>query len=410
MKPPSLDSEYSLVPDGKNISLGDTLVEITKTVALQQIDGMGPRRLAQLIESEGSVQNIGHAALQSAALKSMPASGRRALSHFLQAPKRSLQWQFAERTVDWLERAGAKALTIGDRAFPEILRQLHDCPVLLYTNGQDEVLNKDSVSIVGTRKPTMEGDRFTRELAGELCRQGLVVVSGMARGIDTAAHQGAIDAGGQTVAVWATGLDRPYPASNQRLAKDILSNGCVMTEMALGTPSSPGLFPRRNRLVSGLSLGVIVAEAALPSGSLITAAYAAEQNRDVFAVPGSVYSQVSRGCHQLIKDGARLVESVDDVLEELNLIGRSLPENGASRAFNVQSLIDELSVELRQVYDLIQYEPTSFEVVAAELFQLKHPIMNSADALSAALVELELEGLIAVAGGLYHRRVKRPGS
>ena len=225
----------------------------------------------------------------------------------------------------------------------------------------------------------------------------------MAVGIDAAAHRGALAVDGQTVAVWATGLDIVYPPSHAALAQQIIQQGCVITEMPVGTPALPSYFPRRNRLVSALGFGVLVVQAGLPSGSLITAHYAAEQNREVFAVPGSVQNPLSRGGHQLIKDGAVLVESEADVLAVINqrLTAYGLPIIGSGEQSRVgldrsNNEIPALCPTLQTVLAAIGFDPSPFEVIEA---RLSEPV----EALSAALVDLELEGLIQVIGGLYTR-------
>ncbi len=367
-------------------------------ISLQQVDSLGPIRLSKLLSMAGSIERLFSGSMESFSSVATSSRGQRELERLLRNPPLSPQWEVAERTIEWLAQAGAVALLKEDVRFPPLLKELTDCPPLIYLQGDVDTCLMPSISIVGTRKPTSAGRKFAADLAADLIRAGVVVTSGMAIGIDTAAHRGAINAGGKTVSVWATGLDLVYPIVNQQLAGDIIQNGCVLTEMPLGTPSLPAYFPRRNRIVSGLSLGVIVVEAALPSGSLITAGYAAEQNREVFAVPGSVYNPQCRGCHQLIKEGAALVESAEDVLAELDLqiggslVGRPLDNDPQSE------IIESLSNELREIYILLEIEPIPFEIIANQ-------VSFSVDSLSAALIELELMGLLSVEGGFYSRRV-----
>lgn len=377
-----------------------------KLIALQHIRDIGPIGQTQLLAHAGSIDNLFDGAIDPCSVPGLRALGRRELRCFLANPKASPQWEAAERTLDWLHQTGAQVLCQDDKHFPPLLKQLSDCPLLLYLHGDVNCLNAESLSIVGTRKPHIDGSEFTEHLAADLAEAGLLIVSGMAIGIDTAAHRGALNVGGKTAAVWATGLDVIYPPSNLELAHQIAASGCVITEMPLGTPPSPYYFPRRNRLVSGMSLGVVVVQAALPSGSLITAGYAAEQNREVFAVPGSVKSPLSAGCHQLIKDGATLVESAADILQVIDSL-RAAQRPGTSTAvigspkttrsdIKQQALIESLSEELREVLDVIGYDPVPFELIESRL-------EYSVDNLNMALIDLELNGLLSVTGGLYCR-------
>lgn len=363
----------------------------TTLIALQQMDGLGPVQLNKLVESIEKPSDFLGGNIDPGDIPSLSTKARKALLNFLRAPKTSVHWEFACRTMDWLQSSGSQLIGKTEHCFPTKLQEISDCPPFIYLRGNKNLLLKDSISIVGTRKPTMIGKRFTESLARELSDAGLVVVSGMALGIDTFAHQGAVVGAAGTLAVWATGLDRVYPESNLALAKNLITNGAILSEMPLGTPSAPGLFPRRNRIVSGVSLGTIVVEAALPSGSLITANLAAEQNREVFAVPGSVNNLVSKGCHQLIKDGAVLVESAADVLGTLNGF-RSFHVDIDTRAADASQ--PSLQGHLKRVLDALDIEAVPFEVVMSRCNE-------SVDVLNMALIDLELMGLIVVDAGLY---------
>jgi len=212
-------------------------------------------------------------------------------------------------------------IALGDPDYPALLTQIHDPPARLYVNGR--LPAEPMIAIVGSRRATPYGQRAARRLARDLSEVGVVVVSGLARGIDAAAHRGALEGGSPTVAVMATGLDRIYPPEHAELAQAIAQSGAVITEAEPGTPPLPGRFPVRNRIISGLSLGVIVVEAAQRSGALITARMAAEQGRDVLCVPGSIENPLATGVHQLIKDGAKLVQTVEDVLDEFAELSRA---------------------------------------------------------------------------------------
>ncbi len=223
-----------------------------------------------------------------------------------------------ERTETWLAKTDCHLLTWADSAYPPLLREIADAPPLLYLQGDPETLSCPQLAIVGSRNATLQGSALARAFATQLLQHGLLITSGLALGIDTAAHQGALEAGGPTLAVLGTGVDHIYPARNRELAARIVAEGgALISELPLGSPPVAQNFPRRNRIISGLALGVLVVEASPRSGSLITARYALEQGREVFALPGSVHSPQSRGCHALIRQGAKLVEEVDHLLEEL---------------------------------------------------------------------------------------------
>ncbi len=222
-----------------------------------------------------------------------------------------------DRSIAWSEQPGNHIITLADPAYPPALLEIADPPTLLYLRGNPALLQRRGVAMVGSRNATPQGLQTAESFARALASQGQCIISGLALGIDAAAHRGALAAGGDTVAVIGTGADRLYPARNKELALAIIERGAMVSEFPLGTPSIANNFPRRNRIISGLARGVLVVEAAPESGSLITARLAAEQGREVFAIPGSIHSPVARGCHKLIKQGAKLVETAADVIEEL---------------------------------------------------------------------------------------------
>jgi len=226
-----------------------------------------------------------------------------------------------EGARDWeaLQKLGGTIITIQDAAYPPLLRQIYDPPILLYVQGQLLEEDRQALAIVGSRRCSPYGRLVAHSLARELAARGLTIVSGLAMGIDGAAHMGALEAGGRTIGVMACGLDITYPAEHTELKEKMAQHGAVISEVPLGTHPMPARFPTRNRIISGLSLGVVVVEAPEKSGALITAHQAADQGREVFAIPGSVNSFHSRGCHQLIREGAKLAENIEDILEELNL-------------------------------------------------------------------------------------------
>ena len=272
------------------------------------------------------------------------------------------------RDLERVAALGARILGADDPEMPLRLRVIPDRPVALFVRGDPELLAVPQVAIVGSRRATRAGERIARRLAGELAVRGVVVTSGLAQGIDAEAHRGALEAGGKTIAVLGSALDRVYPAVHRRLADAIVERGALVSEFPLGTPPLPRNFPWRNRLISGLSLGVLVVEAAERSGSLITARLAADQGREVFAVPGSILNPLAAGCHRLIRDGAKLVERVEDILEELPVDelatlpapSEGLPEASPARAAPVFAAGSDEAV----VLDQLQYEPASAATLA----------------------------------------------
>ena len=294
----------------------------------------------------------------------------------------------AATTLEWLRDPVNHVVTLADADYPPALLEVGDPPLLLYLKGRPELLRQPAVAIVGSRSATAQGLANAEAFAHALSDAGITVVSGLALGIDAAAHRGGLAGAGSSVAVVGTGLDIVYPARNRELAHRLAQEGALLSEFALGTPAVAANFPRRNRLISGLSLGVLVVEAAMQSGSLITARLAGEQGREVFAIPGSIHSPLAKGCHRLIKQGAKLVDDARDILEELKLPGRAAVsrERGAPR--------DERT---RAVLDAMGFDPCDLDVLVERT-------ALAADALSAMLLELELAGDVStLPGGKYQR-------
>ena len=293
-----------------------------------------------------------------------------------------------EACLKWLEADSNHLLTLADDYYPSQLLEIADPPPMLYLKGRRELLRKPGFAVVGSRNATPSGLQNAEAFARSLSEAGFTIISGMALGIDAAAHRGGLAAKGASIAVVGTGLDLIYPARNKVLAHDLAANGLIISEFALGTPALAQNFPRRNRIISGLSRGVLVVEAALASGSLITARQAAEQGREVFAIPGSIHSPFSKGCHQLIKQGAKLVEDANDILIELHWGTLATSTIGRS---------DGEEVEGDPLLSAMGYDPVSVDVL---LQRVKQP----ADQLIARLTELELDGVIAtMPGGKYQR-------
>lgn len=298
-----------------------------------------------------------------------------------------------ERQLDALLGAGGQALALGDPGYPALLATIHDPPPLLYLRGQPEVLRQPQLAVVGSRKASPAGLRYARQLAAAAAAAGLVVTSGLALGIDGAAHYGAVEAGGGSVAVMATGVEEVYPRRHRQLALRLQQQGCLLSEFPPTTPPLPRHFPARNRIISGLSLGVLVVEAALPSGSLITAGTALEQGREVFAVPWFPEHRGGHGCLRLLRDGAVMVVSIEDILAELGAL-RQLQGELNLDAPRPQATV--LSPDQRQLLDLV-----GFELVTVQ--ELVHCSGRSVAQVLATLSALEAEGHVSRRGGAYLR-------
>jgi DNA processing protein len=293
-----------------------------------------------------------------------------------------------ERTLAWLEQPNHHVIPLTSQAYPKSLLAIHDPPAVLYANGRIDLLDATSIAIVGSRNATAQGVRDAQAFAQSLSSAGLCIVSGMALGIDAAAHRGGLASIGSSIAVLGTGIDIVYPRAHRSLAHALAASGCLISEFPLGTPSVSGNFPRRNRLISGLARGVLVVEAGKPSGSLITARFALEQGRDVFAIPGSIHSALSKGCHDLIKQGAILVEEADDILAEIRWEARIAPRNEYEPA------------PANPFLDSIGFAPTSPD-------QISQRTGVAAGDVAAQLSLLEIEGHIASLPGGLVQRVQR---
>ncbi len=287
----------------------------------------------------------------------------------------------------WLEQPGNHVVTLADSGYPQQLLQIPDPPPLLYVKGRVELLSRPALAVVGSRHATAQGMANAESFARTFSDAGLTVVSGLALGVDAAAHRGGLAGAASSIAVLGTGADIVYPARNRALAHELAARGALVSELPLGTHPLAGHFPRRNRLISGLSLGCLVVEAAAASGSLITARLAAEQGKEVFAIPGSIHSPLAKGCHALIKQGAKLVESARDVLEELRMPAPS-PPSLADLADGGHALV---------LLDALGHDPCDADTLAARSGL-------SAAETAALLTQLELDGRIEILpGGLYQR-------
>jgi DNA processing protein len=359
--------------------------ELRARLALLRVPGVGPIAFRNLIEAAGSAR----AALAAPNLEVvLPTPTRAAL--------RKADWSGADRDLEWLALTGHQLLQLGDSAYPPLLATFPGAPPMLFLQGDAQLLSASQIALVGSRNPTPGGRSAAREFAAEFCRQGFAVTSGLAIGIDAASHLGALDAGGATVAVMGTGPDRIYPASHLQLAHRIADQGALVTEFPVGTMALPGNFPRRNRIIAGLSLGTLVVEAAQRSGSLLTARFAAEQGREVFAIPGSIQNPMARGCHALIRQGAKLVENAKDVVEELGPVSVALVESLTPAVAGAPSE-QSLDRHYRQLLELMGFDPVSVDSLVAD------SELTPAE-VSSMLLILELQGRVAAAsGGRYVR-------
>lgn len=362
--------------------------DLADWIRLDSTPGVGPATAHTLLAHFGMPAAIFAADLP-ALRQLVPEALARAL---LSSPSSSLL-SLIDRTFAWLDEPGNAVLTLADASYPPSLLSISDPPLLLYAKGRIELLrNSAALAIVGSRNATRQGRLNADHFAESFSKAGWTVVSGMALGIDTAAHEGSLRAaqsiqGGSTVAVIGTGADIVYPARNRTLAHQIAEQGCLLSEYALGTPALAANFPRRNRLISGLSRGVLVVEAAAQSGSLITARTALEQGRDVFAIPGSIHSPLARGCHQLIRQGAKLVESAQDVLEEFGSWVKQVEQEETSNA----------PLRFDALLAVMGFDPVHIDVLAASLR------IDMAE-LSSQLLHMELAGVVEMLpGGIYRR-------
>ncbi len=359
--------------------------EIAPWITLNQIPGLGNATLCQLLAKFGSSDAIFSASISQ--LREIVDD------EIAQKISQGVDIDAISSTLDWLKKDHAHLVTLADNAYPKQLLEISNPPAVLYAIGNLHWLNHPSIAMVGSRSATPQGEKNAEDFAESLCNQGLCVVSGMALGIDGAAHRGALKANGATIAVVGTGLDIVYPARHRDLAHKIAERGLIISEFPLGTPSKAQNFPRRNRLISGLSLGCLVVEANIDSGSLITARLATEQGREVFAIPGSIHSPVTKGCHQLIKQGAKLVENTEDILEELKNMLPSVSPSG------LMGDLCSTPAEPNTVLACMGFDSINFEALLS-LTGL------TAEALSSMLMVLELEGRVTtLAGGKYQRLV-----
>ena len=388
---------------------------IAATLTLQHIKGIGPARLQQLLEYFGTPQLI-----LSASREALAELGNGKLLMALADDLAAIQAQgqrhrlvvAAAREINYCAENNIQLVIASDVDFSDCLKQISASPALLYVKGNLEILNKPQLSMVGARNASAEGCNNARTWAQTLGRAGLVITSGLAEGIDAAAHQGALDVGAKTIAVVAHGLDSLYPRRHQYLSDEILgSGGAIVSEFAIGMKPQREYFPRRNRIISGLSLGVCVVEAAIKSGSLITARFAIEQNRHVYALPSHINNVMAEGCHYLIQQGAELVTKPEEILQQLILESGFTPSENAGQISASKSIVTECSSlnlgkpcdEIEQTYKeqgkllkCLSFTPSHFD-------QLVKSSGLATEQLSVALMQLEMQGVIVSESGFYRR-------
>jgi DNA processing protein len=361
---------------------------LSQWLTLQQAPQLGARLRIELLEKFGGLEAL-FAATRAELERALPERPA-AVGAILGEPDAAA----LETLRRWLAKDSAHHLLVWtDPDYPPLLREIADPPLALHIIGARAALGRPQLGIVGSRNPTPAGLENARAFARTLAPAGLTITSGLALGVDGAAHRGALDAGGDTIAICGTGLDRVYPARHRELAHTIAQHGALVSEFALGTSPLPGNFPVRNRLISGLALGVLVVEATLESGSLISARLAGEQGREVFAIPGSIHSPQARGCHALIRQGAKLVESANDVIEELG----ALAQFARAQAPEPPRVPENLPPLAMQLLASLGHDPATLDTLV-ERSGL------TADSVSSMLATLELEGWVAsMPGGRYQR-------
>ena len=373
---------------------------------LERASGIGPRTAVKLLDAFGSVAAIMAAGRDALAAYLGPAQVRG-----LCAPASAELERLLEATLRWQETPGHRVLALGEPGYPELLANIPDPPLLLYIKGRAELLDAPMLAVVGSRNASTQGKANALAFAQALSGAGLCIVSGLALGIDAAAHEGALHASGSTVAVIGTGPDLVYPARNRALFERIGVEGCILSEYPVGTPPLPGNFPKRNRIISGLAAGVLVVEAAAQSGSLITARQAAEQGREVFAIPGSIHASLAKGCHILIREGAKLVDTAADVLEAMALspLARgnnqrlhwraALPGISTAHGAGMGSTVDAAAAD-NSLLATLGHDPVEPDILLASLGL-------SPALLSSQLLALELAGMVErLPGGRVQRVVK----
>ena len=374
-----------------------TASDFRSWLELRAVKGLGPITYTRLINRFGSPE-----AIRGANLSTLVSTGdlSPSLATSLQRPLSGQTQKQIQREIDAVEAGKFSILTLTDPRYPARLKTIADPPPVLYYTGDLQECDQQALAIVGARKGSHAGRAFTRQLSGDLAALGFTIVSGLARGIDAEAHEGALAVAGRTWAVLGCGIDRTYPSEHNKLRRQIEQQGTVISEFSMGTSPQSYHFPQRNRVISGLSLGVIVAEASLKSGSLITARMAVEQNREVFAVPGNVTHPLSQGPHRLIKQGAKLVETSWDIVEEiLPMLEPSFRDQLGRQQNIVESKTASLTIgsDEQAIFNRICLEPVPLDEIIAQGSYSSSEVMS-------ILLSLEMKGLIKQIPGLQYVR------
>lgn len=373
--------------------------EVLKSwVSLLRVPGVGPKTFQKLLDAFNSPPEVFSSSSQS--LKQAGFSEK-----IISAINDAENTISSLEDIKWLESADSHyIITIHCPEYPALLKQISNPPPLLFVQGNLSILNDPQLAIVGSRNPTQGGLSNTHEFAKYLSRSGLCITSGLALGVDGAAHQGAIDTNSPTIAVIATGVDRVYPARHRELAHQIVIHGAIISEFPIGTQARPENFPRRNRIISGIAHGTLVIEAAKRSGSLITAKLSSEQNREVFAIPGSIHNPLARGCHQLIKEGAKLVETAQDILEEMasiidvNSLHNDTDQTISETETTADITVADDSIEHQNLLDKMGYDPVSIDELVIRTEQ-------DPASIAATLLILELQNKVSSNGGGTYTRL-----
>lgn len=347
-------------------------------IATNYLDCLGPVFFKQWLDQFGNLETLFNKKKEE--LDSIGLSSKQIESI------QKINWAHVEKDLYWCENNNCELITLQDTRYPYLLKEIANPPLVLYVQGEVNLLSNTQLAIVGSRNPTVSGRELSHYFASYLSKAGLTITSGLALGIDAAAHEGALSVDAKTIAVLGTGLQNIYPASNKKLAEQIKERGALVTEFSPQTPPLATNFPLRNRVISGLSVGVLVIEAALRSGSLITARNAGEQGRNVFAIPGSIHNPMARGCHQLLKQGAKLVETVNDILEELGSMVTLSEEHKSQKKVSDH--------QKKAFLQQIGYEITSLDAII-------HRSGLTANEVSSMLLSLELDGYIKMVEGGY---------
>lgn len=349
-------------------------------IALALVNGVGPKKLAMLLKFFNNAEACLSSTSQCLRSIGLDASIVKAI--------KQIDWRSIDDIMHWSEDPKHHILTWHDKAYPNQLKQTASPPPLLFLKGDLSLLNSPQIAIIGTRQPSPGGKKNAISFATELSGLNFSITSGLAKGIDVIAHRATLKSGGKTLAVLGSGIERIYPSAHTNIAKEIAESGLLISEFPLNTPAKPHHFPQRNRIISGLSLGVLVVEAAIKSGSLITARLAAEEGREVFAIPGAIANPMVKGCHHLIKQGAKLTESIEDVLIELS------PAQHCPAPQKIDASRAELPHDLQMILNHIDFEPTSIDEICLNTG------INQKE-ISEKLVRLELNSLISHVPGGY---------